>query len=199
MKKLSAAGIVLAVLLFIPAMSSAAQQWSFDPPHGEIAFEVKHILGTVSGYFKSYEGTVAFDPGDVAHSSIDVTIDVKSFDTRVAKRDEHMMSAEFFDVARYPVITFKSDKIIPRGNGKYLAHGKLTMKNVTQDVELPFTFLGEVKSPLVPDTMVAGFKAHLTLDRLQYNVGNGKYYQMGALGKEVFVTISMELTRKIAK
>ncbi len=175
---------------------AAAPTWTFDAPHGEINFKIKHILTYVTGHFEKYHGVIKFDPDDPAGSSMDVVIEVDSVNTRVAKRDEHLLSPDFFDAEKYPVITFKSSEILHKGGHDYVAKGKLTMKDVTREIELPFTFLGILDNPFNEKQLIVGLNAEFTVDRLDYHVGDGKYYKLRQLGKDVTVTLHFELLRE---
>lgn len=186
-------GLLLALALCPPA--DAAVRWEIDPPHCYVGFYVKHILAPVQGVFNRFTGDIIFDPDNLATSRVDVTIDVASLDTRNAQRNAHLMTDEFFDVAKFPRMRFVSKSIEALGPGKFVAHGALTIKDVTREIDLPFTFLGQVTSPMNSSLQVAGFMARLSLDRLEYGVGNGKYYHMGVVGKDVEIVINLELTR----
>ena len=187
--------MVIGFLLGIAGPAAAAPEWQFDPNHGEIVFKVQHVLGFVTGVFEKYNGTVRFDPNDPASSSIEVTIEVDSLNTRVAKRDEHLRSKDFFEVKKYPTIKFVSNEIRNTGGNQYIAKGQLTMKDVTKTIELPFTFLGIVDNPFEKSMEIAGFDAQYTLDRLEYNVGDGKYYKQGVVGKDVEISLRFEMVR----
>ena len=126
-------------------------------------------------------------------------IKVKSVDTGLGKRDKHLRSADFFDASKYPLMTFTSNSITRAEGNTYNVNGTLTIKDVSAELVLPLAFAGIRENPLAPDLEVAGFNGRLTLDRLAYNVGGGKYYQMGAVGKDVDILVTIEgLAEKIA-
>lgn len=177
------------------AQGSALPAWSFDPPHCSIVFFVRHILAKVPGRFDVYSGTVRFDPENSGAGSIDVSVDMKSVNTGIQKRDEHLRSPDFFDVAKYPAMWFVSQRIVKKGENQYVAEGDLTIKDVTKRIELPFTFLGAKPSPLENGKQVAGFEAKFSINMLDYHVGDGKFQQMGALGDTVDIVINMEMLR----
>lgn len=172
---------------------ASARTWQIDPPHCAVAFKIKHILALVPGQFRQFDGTIRFDPVDLAGSSIDVTIEVAGIDTGVKQRDDHLRSPDFFDAKKFPQMRFVSKKIVGAGGNRFTAQGTLTMKGVSKEVDLPFTFLGMRPSPMDPKTLVAGFDAALTIDRLVFGVGSGKFYKMGVVGKDVAVSIHLEL------
>ncbi|MBU4564725.1 MAG: YceI family protein [Desulfarculus sp.] len=188
--------IALALLLglSLPAMA-AAPQWSFDPPHCQVIFTIKHVFAPVMGQFHKFDGKINFSPDDLAGSKVDMTIQVASIDTGVAARDNHLKSADFFDAAKYPVIRFVSDSFTKRGDSEYVVKGRLTMKDVTRPVEIVFTYLGTKPNPMNKDQMLTGLKGGFALERLDYHVGSGKYYQMGVVGNKVDMYIHLELVR----
>ncbi|MBI4803959.1 MAG: YceI family protein [Desulfovibrio sp.] len=178
-----------------PAQGGAIASWSFDPAHCSIVFFVKHILAKVPGSFDVYSGTVRFDPANPEAGSIDVSVDLKSVNTGIQKRDEHLRSPDFFDVAKYPAMWFVSQKIVKKGENKYVAEGDLTIKDVTKRIELSFTFLGTKPSPMEKGKQVAGFEATFSINMLDYHVGDGKFQQMGVLGETVDIILNMEMLR----
>ncbi|RJX36315.1 MAG: YceI family protein [Desulfarculus sp.] len=193
MKRCIVALALLAALAAAPA--AAAPQWKLDPPHCQVVFTVRHIFAPVSGRFRQFSGAVSFDPKDLAHSRAELVIQTASIDTDVKARDEHLRSEEFFDVKRYPQMRFVSQRMVHKGGNQYAAIGTLTMRDVSRRVELPFTHLGTRVHPQDPKLLVAGFEANFTLDRLQYHVGNGRFFKSGMLDKDVRVSIHLELLR----
>ena len=185
----------LLVVLLAGPVQAAPPQWKVDPAHSGIFFGVKHILSTTHGFFEDFTGTTYFDPKDLANSRFDFTVKVKSINTYNRKRDGHLRSADFFDAGKYPEMTFKSTRIVHLGDTRYAVEGKLTVKDVTRDVKIPFTFFGTRSHPFNADQTVAGFEARFSIDRLAYHVGNGKFLKMGVVGQTVDIVISMEVTR----
>lgn len=126
----------LAGALAMPSFAAAAT-WQIDPQHASAQFAVKHLMiSTVRGEFHGVSGTVVWDDKDVTKSSVDVTIDTTTVDTREPKRNEHLKSDAFFDVAKYPKMTFKSKKVEQAGAGKLKITGDLTIRGVTKEVAL---------------------------------------------------------------
>lgn len=192
MKKIFLLLLFSVVMLPLPA---DAQAWRIDPVHTNFYFEVKHTYATVRGQFTEFTGEVNFDPDNPAASSFDFVINVNSIDTRVGKRDTHLRSADFFDAGKYPLMTFKSKKVT-RGEGNiYLVDGTLTIKNVARDITLEFVYYGQKPNPGKPDETVAGLDARLTIDRLEYAVGDGRFYNLGLVGKDVDILVTVELLR----
>ena len=187
--------IVLALFIFgqTPAL---ANEWQLDPAHSGIYFGINHIYSTVRGYFEDFKGTVMFSPDDLAGSRFDFEVDVKSIHTANSKRDGHLNSADFFDSKKFPTMSFKSTAVKHVKDNQYLVEGTMTVKDVSETVAVPFTFLGVTTHPFDDKSDVAGFEARMTVDRLAYNVGGGKFFDMGVVGKDVDVLITLEVTRK---
>ncbi|MBV8389352.1 MAG: YceI family protein, partial [Mucilaginibacter sp.] len=100
--------------------TQTATKWSIDPMHSEVQFKVKHlVISTVSGFFKSFEGTVESENDNFEHAKIDFSIDIDSIDTKQTQRDEHLKSAEFFDAATHPHIKFHSTSFTKTGDDEY--------------------------------------------------------------------------------
>ena len=189
--------IVFFLLFFIVMVpfQAVAQEWKLDPVHTNFYFEVKHTYAAVRGQFTDFTVDVYFDPDNLAKSKFDFVIKVNSVDTKVGKRDIHLRSPDFFDAGKYPLMTFKSAKVSYAGDNKYIAEGTLTIKDVSRNSALEFVYHGQKENPLKPGEIVTGFDSRLTLDRLEYNVGDGKFYKMGVVGKDVDILITLELLR----
>lgn len=196
MKKYTLIGMMVIITFFTAGVASAAApKWDLDVAHSGFYFGIKHIYSEVKGFFSDYEGTILFDPADLEASRFDFAIKVKSVNTNNGKRDGHLLSDEFFDNKKYPTMTFKSQSIAQVKENQYTVEGMLTIKDVSKKITVPFTFFGTQPSPFNPKITVAGFEARMTIDRLAYNVGNGKFYKMGVVGKDVDILISLEVTR----
>jgi len=193
--------IILVFIAFLACLKiqtacAAAPVWEFDRDHSSFFFEIKHIYYATRGYFEDFSGTVRFDPENLENSAVDIVIKTKSVTTQLGKRDRHVRSGDFLDVRRYPQMRFQSSRIRSVKGNAYEIEGRLTIKDVTQNVVVPFTFYGVRENPFNPKQLVAGFEVRFTIDRLKYNVGSGKYYQMGVVGKDVDILISLEMLRK---
>src|SRR5471030_780689 len=126
----------LAAMLSLPSFATTST-WQLDPSHSAAQFSVRHLaISTVRGGFSNVKGTVVFDDKDVSKSSVDVTIDVNTVDTREPNRDKDLKSDHFFDVAQYPTMTFKSTKVEQAEHGKLKVTGNLTIHGVTKEVVL---------------------------------------------------------------
>lgn len=186
--------LVTGAFLAAATAPSWAKEWQLDMNHSVVKFGVTHIFSTVYGTFSDYEAEIRFDPDRLDQSSFDFTVRVKSINTGVGKRDNHLRSADFFDAAAYPVMRFQSVKITHKGGKNYVVTGVMTLKKTAVNMDIPFVFHGIAPSPFNKRQSVAGFDTEFTLDRLAFGVGSGKFYDMGVVGKEVDVTISVEAT-----
>ncbi|MDN4166807.1 YceI family protein [Cytophagales bacterium LB-30] len=189
--------LLLASALVIVAMSAftffAPKNWAIDKTHTSISFKINHFFTPVNGSFDSFKGNIAFDPANLAESKVNFTIDVASINTREPDRDKHLQSPDFFDAAKYPQISFVSSSFEKKGDNSYVAKGKLTMRDVTKDIELPFTVLGVQDHPFQKEKTLLGLKSNLSLDRTAYGVGTGSWAATAVVGDQVDIEIFMEL------
>ena len=189
---------ILLTLLFLFSVlpvQAMSQEWKLDPVHTNFYFDVQHTYATVRGQFADFTGNVYFEPDNPDKSRFDFVIKVDSIDTRVGKRDTHLRSPDFFDAGKYPLITFKSAKVIRTGENRYTVEGTLTIKDISKKLALEFIYHGQKENPLKPGEIVAGLDSRLVIDRLEYHVGDGKFYKMGVVGKDVAILITLELLR----
>jgi polyisoprenoid-binding protein YceI len=183
-------------LLAIPATASAGT-WDIDPAHSTIEFSVKHMMvSTVKGQFEKVKGAIELDDKDVTKSTVEVTIDVASVNTHEPKRDGHLKSPDFFDVAKFPTATFKSTKVQKAGK-KLKVTGDLTLHGVTKPVVLEV----EGPSPATKTpfgTTVRGVHATGKIDRKDFEIGWNKVLDNGGVlvGNEVTLEFNAELTEK---
>ncbi|UCC85001.1 MAG: YceI family protein [Gemmatimonadota bacterium] len=179
-----------------------ATPWNVDAPHTEINFSVRHFFTPVSGRFEDFEIDLAFDPESPERSSVEVRIAVPSINTSNEKRDNHLRSGDWFEAESYPYITFKSSSVTQTAADRLLARGELTIKDVTQEVELPITLLGvqdipeQMREMLGGVTQVASFQAETKLDRRDYGVGTGNWAMTAVVGADVGVEIIVEAKQK---
>lgn len=189
--------IVAAVsLAFTTPAQDAASGWSIDKSHSKIGFQIRHFFTPVNGSFDDYTADITFDPANPASGSIDVTIQVASINTANENRDGHLKTNDFFNAEAYPTITFKSTDIKKTGDNDFVANGKLTIRETTKDIALPFTLLGVMDNPFRPGTKVAGIVASITLNRNDYGVGTGDWVATAVVGDEVTVNLNLELNSK---
>ena len=183
----------IATTVLATSAFSAAPTWNLDKAHSNIYFSVDHIFSKVHGHFNEFITDIAFDPADLGSSKFDFEIQVNSIDTNIGKRDKHLQSPDFFDAGGFPLMTFKSSKISDKGNGMYDVAGTLTIKEKDYNLTLPLKLEGIKEHPAKKGTNVAGFNGRITIDRLAHGVGAGKFYDMGVVGKDVDVFVSLEL------
>lgn len=188
----------LAALLAVTAAApAAADTWAIDPSHSDVSFRVKHlVVSRVLGKFDKFEGSVTGDPKSPAVSKVELKIQTASINTSEARRDEHLRSADFFDAAKHPEITFASTRIEDKRNGTYAVTGDLTMRGVTKPVTLDVKNLGFVKDQRGNDR--TGFEVTGKLDRQQWGVSWSKKLDAGGLVVDdvVDLTINLELVKK---
>jgi polyisoprenoid-binding protein YceI len=180
--------ICAAVFLLAPFAGAQTQTWYLDPPHSAAQFSVKHMgISTVRGTFTKVSGTVQ-DAADVSKSSVKVTIDAASVDTRVEMRDQDLRSDHYFDVAKYPTLTFQSTKVESAGAGKLKVTGDLTLHGVTKSVVL------DVDGPTPPfkdpkGKSHRGISATTTINRSAFGMTNG----LGMIGDEIAIQLDVEI------
>ena len=193
MKKSLFALTLAGLLLFGQHASAAARAWELDTDHSNVYFSIEHIYAKVQGRFAAIAATVHFDPANLKESRFDFEIKVDSIDTGIKQRDDHLRSADFFASSDHPLITFTSNAVTAAGEGVYQVAGTLTVKGKSRDLVLPLTLAGVKDHPTTPGKQVAGFNGRLSVDRLALGVGDGKFYKMGLLGKDVDVLVTLEL------
>lgn len=184
--------LITSALLVLFYATAWASVWQVDKDHAEVRFEVTHILTTVSGHFNKFEGDMDFDPNRPENGKISFTVSVSSVDTNNGKRDNHLKSKDFFHADNFPEMTFVSDRISKTAGSRYLLEGKLTIRGVTKKIKTEFEYLAPKPHPFAKGKVVSGFITAFTLNRLDYNVGNGKFLKMGVVGRDVHVTIAVE-------
>ena len=189
----------LTITLGFPALGRA-MMYDIDPAHTSAQFAIRHLMvSTVRGDFRKVTGTVNLDEKDVTKSTVEATIDVASINTGNEKRDTHLRSPDFFDVAKFPSMTFKSKQIQKAGEGKYKITGDLTLRGVTKEVVLEFEGnLTPVKDPM-GKTRIGGM-ATTKINRKDFGLAWNKALETGGVmvGDEATITIDTELTQQQA-
>jgi polyisoprenoid-binding protein YceI len=205
-----AAALAALVLAPYPGGSAAAQagaakvayapipagDYKIDPAHSIIGFAVRHLeINWVEGRFKEFEGTIHYDDKDVTKSSVEFSAKVESIDTGVAPRDKHLRTADFFEVEKYPTMTFKSTGVERKGKDSYVLHGDLTLKGVTKPVQLPFRVAGAVKDPWGNTRF--GVEAQTKINRRDFGINYGSAFAGGGLdvGNEVTISLQLEASK----
>ena len=194
--------LVFACVLVFASAPSFAQTpgtWQIDSAHTASQFSVRHMMvSTVRGQFNKTTGTVVWDGRDLSKAVVDVTIDAASIDTREPRRDDHLRSADFFDVAKFPTLTFKSTKIEPAGQGRLKMTGDLTMHGVTKQVVF------DVEGPSAPvkeqNGTRVGATASTTISRKDFGLTWNRVLEAGGVtvSDEVAITIDVELVNRPA-
>ncbi|MBF0567437.1 MAG: YceI family protein [Nitrospirae bacterium] len=188
---------ILAVVFVIPSLVSAAT-WEIDPEHTTIGFSVRHMMvSNVKGLFSHFSGKAIIDDADMTKSSFSATIDTSSIDTKIAKRDTHLKSADFFDVTKFPDMTFVSKKVIPEGKDHMKVIGDLTIKGTTKEVTL------EVDGPSAAmkdpwGNMRRGASAAAKINRKDFGLIWNKALETGGVlvGDEVTINLEVEMIKK---
>lgn len=191
------ASISAIIALALPALALAST-WSIDPEHSNIGFKVRHLMvSNVKGSFDKYTATVDIDDKDITKSKVTVSIDTNSINTNVQKRDEHLRSADFFDVAKYPEMTFVSKKITKSGKDRLKVAGDLTLHGVTREVVLDVQGPSkEIKDPW--GNIRKGATATTKINRKDFGLTWNKALETGGVvvGDEITITLEIEMIRK---
>jgi polyisoprenoid-binding protein YceI len=189
--------IILSLLIIIPHLSSAqTTAWKYDTSHSKVGFYISHFgISETEGKFTKLDGVVLADKPDFSDAKIDFTIDVNSINTEDGQRDTHLKSPDFFDVAKFPSISFKGKSFKSIGKNKYKLTGDLTMHGVTKEVVLDVLYRGTVVDPY--KNTKAGFKITGVIDRTNWGLTwNGKLTTGDFLvGNEVNLEGNLELLK----
>jgi polyisoprenoid-binding protein YceI len=197
MRKLT---VALALFGSLVAGTAFATDWEIDPAHSTAAFTVKHMMVTnVRGEFGKVEGKIHSDDKDASKSTVDVTIDTSTIDTRMAKRDEHLKSPDFFDVQKFPTITFKSTKIQKTGKDKLKISGDLTMHGITKPVDLAVEMSDKEWKDSFPGSgkFHRGASATAKVNRKDFDLKWNAALEGGGVvvGDDVAIQVDVELVR----
>lgn len=166
--------------------------YQIDPSHSQVEFSVKHlVITTTKGRFGSFSGEIVFDPVNIENSSVSVTIDADSIDTRDAKRDEHLRSNDFFGIGDNPQITFVSTRVEPKGKDTFTVYGDLTMAGVTREVALDARYNGTIDNPW--GQTVSSFSATTEIDRKDFGITWNAALEGGGVLVSDEVKISLEI------
>jgi len=169
--------------------------YKVDASHSVIGFSIKHFeISFVRGRFKDFASSIHYDASDVTKSTVEFTAKVESIDTGVGGRDNHLRSADFFDVAKFPEMTFKSTKVEKKGKG-YVMHGDFTLKGVTKPISFPFNVLGAVKDNR--GNVRFGVAAETKINRRDYGITWGAKMANGGLNvaDEVMIDLQLEAVK----
>jgi polyisoprenoid-binding protein YceI len=187
--------VAVTALTVAAAPVHAADTYNVDPSHSEVGFQVRHLVSQVHGRFTDYKGTINLDPAKMENSTVEFTIKATSIDTGNADRDKHLRGADFFDVEKFPEITFKSKSVKATGKDSYNVTGTFTLHGVSKEITLPVTFGGTAKDPWGGQR--AGFETETTINRKDYGIVWNKALDNGGalLGDDVKVSIGLEAVK----
>ena len=188
----------LIVILLISGSAFAQDTYIIDNAHSYVGFGIKHlVISTVKGSFREFEGTVNHDENDISKSGVEVSIKVASIDTDNEKRDEHLRAPDFFDVEKYPEMTFKSTRVEKTDDG-LIMHGLLTMHGVTKEVAVPFEIAGKIENPWGNGNTVMAFDGVAKISRKEFGMTWNKAIEAGGVvvGDEVKIELHIEAVKK---
>jgi polyisoprenoid-binding protein YceI len=187
--------LALAALAAGLASTSAAavETYTIDPVHSAVGFSIRHFVSKVPGKFSKFSGTITVDRANPQNSSAEATIDVASVNTDNQKRDDHLRNADFFEVAKFPTMTFKSIAWKKTGADTFEVTGNLTLKGVSKPVVLKVTSLGF--GPGMGGAMLSGWEATTTINKAEFNLKDPPMLD-AALGDDVTITINIEAAMK---
>jgi polyisoprenoid-binding protein YceI len=171
------------------AASAAVETYAIDPVHSSVGFSIRHFVSKVPGFFTKFSGTIVVDRDNLENSSVQAVIDVGSVNTNNDQRNGHLKSPDFFDVAKYATITFKSTSWKKTGDGTFDVAGDLTIKGITKPVVLKTSLLGF--GPGMRGAQLSGWEASTTIKKSDFGV-NGPAMLGKALGDDVAISISIE-------
>jgi polyisoprenoid-binding protein YceI len=189
----------LSLSLLLPALAAAEPvTYKVDADHSGVGFTVRHFVSNVPGHFRDFDGVIKYDKQNPAASSVEFTVQAASIDTGNNDRDEHLRNEDFFDVKKFPTLTFTSTKVAAKDADTLEVTGNLTMHGVTKPVTIPVEVLGTVKTP---NGEKAGFESSFTVNRKDYGIVWNRVLDAGGsvLGEDVKIVISIEANRQAEK
>lgn len=192
---------VFAMALVAASPAVAQDTWSVDKAHSEVTFQIRHFVTKVRGRFTDFAGTIVANAARPEASSVEFAIKATSIDTDNEFRDKDLRSANFFDVEKFPEITFKSTKVSPAGKDKYAVTGLLTMRGVSKEIVLSVSYLGSMatKDREGRESAKGGFETSVTLNRKDFGLTWNRALDTGGfmLGDDVTVEINIEANKKM--
>jgi polyisoprenoid-binding protein YceI len=165
--------IILTAFIALTAFTKAVSSWQNDDPHSQLGFTVTHLgISDISGTFNDFDVTIQSSKPDFSDATFQMTAKAASIDTRVDARNNHLKSADFFDVAKYPELSFTSTSLKKKGKNKYAITGDLTLHGITKRVTMNLVFRGTTVNPM-SKANTAGFQLQGVIKRSDFNVGPG--------------------------
>lgn len=188
--------LILAAVLAVVAPALRAETYEIDASHSQVGFRIRHLVGKVSGRFTGFSGTIEYTPGKPQSWKVDAKIDPATINTDNEKRDGHLRAPDFFDVAKFPEMSFKSTKVTEVKGEKAKLHGDLTMHGVTKPVVLALEIGGTAKDPYGKTR--AGFTATGTINRKDFAITYNSTLDTGGLmlGEDVSIALDIEAVLK---
>ena len=194
-KTVSILAMLCAIFAFTTFALAEVEKWGIDKAHSSVYFDIRHTYAIVRGQFNDFSGTVQFDSDNLEVGQVSFEVKTKSVDTGIPNRDNHLRSDEFFAAKKFPAMRFESTGVKQKEGNQYTLTGNLTIKGKTNKIDIPLAYFGTRENPLKRGQMVAGFEARFSIDRLDYQVGTGKYVEMGVIGKKVEILIALEVLK----
>jgi polyisoprenoid-binding protein YceI len=190
------AAALTALFALSAAAHAATETYLFDKSHSKVGFQIRHWLTKVEGRFTEYDGKILIDREKPANSSVEMTIQASSIDTGQERRDNHLRSADFFEVEKYPTITFKSSKVVPKEKDLYEVTGDLTMHGVTKTIVAPVRHSGFLN---LGKQEKAGFEITFPINRKDYGIVWNRTADQGGvmLGDEVEISVLVEANKEM--
>ena len=189
---------LIASLLLCTSSFAATSSWNIDPAHSTASFKVKHMMiSNVTGNFRGVQGKIVINDADLKKSKVDVTIAATSIDTGIKKRDNHLRSADFFDVAKYPNLTFVSTQVKGVSGSGFTLVGDLTIHGVTKEVELAVSELSaEIKDPWGNTRKAA--KATTKINRKDFGLNWNTVLETGGVlvGDEIQIELEVQFIKQ---
>lgn len=159
-------------LLILPVSIFAQDTWVEDPAHSKLGFTVTHLgIADVPGYFGEYDVTIVAAEEDFSDAQVELTVQTASIDTRVQKRNDHLKSPDFFNVEKYPTMTFKSTGITEVSENEYELTGDLTLHGVTKPVTVTMLYRGNIQNDMTNGALKSGIQITGTIDRSEFDLG----------------------------
>jgi polyisoprenoid-binding protein YceI len=180
------------------AARAATEAFVFDKAHTVVGFRIRHWLTHVDGRFRDFDGHIWLDRAKPENSRVELTIPAASIDTSYENRDRHLRSADFFDVEKYPTITFKSSKVVPKGSDLYEVTGDFTLHGVTKTVTIPVRHTGFLNTGKEEK---AGFELTFPINRKDYGIAWNRTTDNGGvmLGDDVDINVQVEANKEMPK
>lgn len=177
----------LAALTLTAGLALAAAQWTLQPAASKISFVAKQAGAEFEAVFQKFTADIKFDPKDLAGSRFDVTIDMASVNSKDVERDTELKTPALFDTRKFPTARFVADKFSDKGGGKYSATGKLTIRDVTKDTPIEFTFAEKGGAATLTGTS--------SIKRLDFGVGQGEWKDTSGVPNDVKVRFTLSLKK----